>query len=556
MRLKKSLLVLFLIGLSLTGVQAKRYALIMGSNYTGNAAGIPPLELCEADAALMEQTLRANGSYDDVKVLLGRMVVATNVEQAMKQLASKVTSADTVAIYFSGHGTYGRDATAPNGIRNFIVMFDRPHVSDEQINEWMKGIKTQRVAFIFDCCYSGGIAKKGRKGAGDIPVAPGSDGIVIQNGDENFYFQNRAIIASSDSNETSIEVRGNINHGIFTYWFSQGLLPANGDLNRDGTVTALEAFEWSSRRVTQNAKEYNHAQNPQISGNAKGIFLAGKIVPVAPEPNKPEPPKPDPQKPEPQKPEPQKPEPEVVTPNIPNVEPTPQPNVNTNGNVTIATTILKSILSGTQTPDPMMTLRRMRGVDGDRKIKVRFSGKEYPTNVVWVDRAGLKAATGEDIPLGTYTIGRNGTPTEIQNRVALLQVTGVPAGVHEVQIEADDYPIIKENIGVENGIPIKEFIVASMRGTGSIRGKVFLKNVEQPLAGQTVWMPTVVGTNQVHKMKTMTDGSFWFLNLPPGKYYTIKATFEENLKLDNQNLVVKEGDTTKVDVILNSKNFK
>lgn len=552
MRLNKTIVLCIMLCLSGGALQAKRFALVIGSNYQGNAAGIPELELCERDADLMQQTLKAQGSYDSATVLLGRMVTASRVQAALQDVAKNAGPTDVVTIYFSGHGVFQRDASAPNGLRNYIVMFDRPHVSDKELNEWLKGIRTPNVTLILDCCFSGGIAKKGRRGIGDVPVSDNSGGTVIQDGDDNFYFQNKAIIASSDANETSIEVRGAINHGVFTYFFAQGLVPANGDLNKDGTVTALEAFEWSAKRVAAEAAKYNnHQQHPQISGNAKGIFLAGRErpapTPVPPEPNKPEV--------EPNKPEP----PPVVTPNEPappNVEPPPNPNPVTAGQVQLATTILRSNLSLPQTGNPEFTLRQSRGIEQDRKIKVRFSGKEYPATVMWVDSNGLKAATGLSVPLGTYTVGRNGTPTVVPNQVAIINVTGVPAGVHEVQIDVDDYAPIKETVGVEQGLPVKKFIVASVRGTGTIRGRVFLKNFEQPLPGQTIWMPTVTATNQVHRMKSQEDGSFWFMNLPPGKYYEIKASFEENIKLDNQRITVRDGATTELDIVLTRSNFK
>lgn len=537
---KRSLIKLPLILLALCAsagaLQAKRFAVVIGSNYEGNAAGIPALELCERDAALMQQTLKSQGAYDEANVLLGRMVTASRVEALFEQVAKAAGPADVVTIYFSGHGTYARDSSAPNGMRNFIVMFDRPHVSDKELNEWLKGIRTPHVTLILDCCFSGGIAKKGRRGVGDVPVSEGAEGTVVQNGDENFYFQNKAIVASSDANETSIEVRGNINHGVFTYWFAQGLNPMNGDLNKDGTVTVLEAFEWSAKRVTAEAAKFNHRQTPQISGNARGIFIAGRERPA---------PGPQPQ------PQPDKPEPPVV-PTPPNVEPPPNPSPVTAGQVQIATTILRSTLSGPQAGDPVFTLRQSRGVEADRQIKVKFSGQEYPATITWVDQNGLRAATGQNVPLGTYTVRQVVRP----NQVAIINVTGVPAGVHEVQITADDYPLIKETIGVETGLPVKKFVVASLRGYGTIRGKVFLKNFEQPLAGQMIWMPTVVATNQVFKMRSLEDGSFWFFNLPPGKYYEIKASFEETIKLDNQRITVRENDTTKVDIVLNRSNFK
>ena len=83
-----------------------------------------------------------------------------------------------------------------------------------------------------------------------------------------------------------------------------------------------------------------------------------------------------------------------------------------------------------------------------------------------------------------------------------------------------------------------------------IRGHVYMKNFESPVQGQDVWMPTVIGTTQVFRMRTTSDGSFWFLNLPPRTDYTIKASFRENLPLDGERLRVDSGTVTKVDVVL------
>jgi hypothetical protein len=66
-------------------------------------------------------------------------------------------------------------------------------------------------------------------------------------------------------------------------------------------------------------------------------------------------------------------------------------------------------------------------------------------------------------------------------------------------------------------------------------------------------MPTVKTTNQIHKMKSIGDGSFWFLNLPEGSDYFIKASFLESLPLDNRYLTVQSGKTTKLDIVLNKK---
>lgn len=531
-------------------LEAKRVAVIFGSNYKGNDAGIPELDLCEADAALMEQSLKAKGKYDQAKVLLGKMVTATAVKATMQEIAGSTSKDDVVFFYFSGHGTYQRDAASPNGLRNYIVMFNRPHVSDKELSDWMSGIRSKKV-FVFDACFSGGIVAKGRRGVGDVPVANNSPGTVIENGDQDFYFKDAVLIGSSDSNETSIEIRGSINHGIFTYWFAQGLDPVNADLNKDGSVSLYESFTWSQQRVVDGAAKFNHPQHPQLRGNASGYLVAGNVQPVPPQPlpqpNKP----PEPHTPQPdvspQKPpeNPVKP-PDPVTPSEPAVVDNGPQN---QGNIEVCTTVLKSHLAGVTTLDAAERLKKSREGDSDRKIRVMMNGKEYKTTIDWLDEAQFAAACGEKIPLGVYS--HNGTV--FKNRVAKLNVQGVPAGVQEIQLEADDYPVIREVVGAEKGQTKKTLIVASLAGYGTIRGKVFYKNFEQPLAGHDIWMPTVTGVNVIYKMKSTSDGSFWFLNLPPGKQYFIKASFLENLPLDSKYLEVKAGAVTKVDVVLARK---
>ncbi len=556
MLLKRShllVLALLTIGFAAPSLEAKRIAVIIGTNYKGNDAGIPPLDLCEADAKLMERSLKAYGGYDDARVLLGSMVTASRIRDAIKEVAAKSSKDDSIFFYFSGHGTYQRDAKSPNGLRNYIVMFNRPHVSDKELSDWMSGIKG-KITFVFDCCFSGGIVQKGRRGVGDIPMAENSPGTVIENGGRDFYFKDAVLIGSSDANETSIEIRGSINHGIFTYYFAQGLNPRNGDLNSDKSVTLYEAFTWSAKRVTQHAKKFNHKQNPQIRGNASGYIVSGRLEPVQPpEENQPD------ETPEVVTPQPdvspQKPPADPVAPADPVTDEEPavvDHGPAQQGGIQICTTILKSRQAGPTPLDPMVRLKRNRLGDEVRKVRVLFSEKEYKTNIQWLDERRFAAICGEQIPLGFYSYRGK----VYRNQVALLTVSGVPAGVHEVRIEADDYPVIKKMAGVEKRRTDKMLVVASLAGFGTIRGKVFYKNFEQTVPGHEVWMPTTTTTNQQYKMKTTSDGSFWFLNLPPSSYYTIKASFLENLELDNKRLSVKAGAVTTVDVVLNRKSVK
>ena len=528
---------------------ARRVALLIATNYKGNQAGTPPLKQCERDAKLIKKGLHKHGKFDRVEVLLGKMVTGKNISTAIFKLNKNINRKDTFLIYFSGHGTYQRDDSAPNGIRNFLLMYRRPHLPDNILDNWIRKVNTKKLVWIFDACHSGGIAGKSKlsRGSGLVPIAKGQRGKVIENGDENLFFGNRAMIGSSSANETAIEVGSPINHGIFSYFFAQSLEPKKGDLNDDGTVTLLEAFSWSKPRVEKMAGRYDHKQTPLIGGRVSGIYVAGRQSPKPPPITKPPPTSQAP----PPKPAPAKPVPSITQPAEPikDTEPPARPHKK-RGKVVLYTTIYKSIMAGPTPTDPNKIIARNKRPDGVRKISLSLSSHNYPLQLEWLNERKLSKESGERIPLGVYS--HRGSA--YKNRVAKITVEGVPTGVHEILLKADGYPVIKDRIGVEKkGEYNKLFIVASLAGYGTIRGKVFLKNFGSPLSGHRIYMPVIKQTNQTHSALSAKDGSFWFLNLVPAKDYFVKASFAENLPLDNKKLEVKANTTTNVDVVLSRK---
>lgn len=545
----------------------ERYGLFIGTNYKGNQAKIPELNLCEADASFLREKVMKSGNFKDITVLLGAQVTRENVKNAMTAIGKSAKKDDTVFIYFSGHGMYMKDAKAKNGMRNYLICYDRPHISDEELNDFLDDIKSEKTVLVMDCCYSGGIAKKGKntRGAAEIPIAQGNDGVVRQN-QEDYFFQNKAVISSSDADQTSIEVGGTINHGIFTYNFGNALEKA--DLNNDKVVTALEAFFVSQGETIKMAKQFSHEQNPQISGNAAGIYLSGSPKPVTPpkppanlEVAQPLPPPPPATTTTEQVntvvinsttpttvaiPEPQTSPANTTTVPIPpvlNVEP-PAPPAVTTGSILVNTTVIRdSNYGGVALKSPYDLLnRKSKQQNGEsfqsRKIKVLVDDVEYPVFVstnkskVW----GATSRNGQILPGDIYSI----------------KIDKLPSGVHQIEVRADNYPIYKTATAV---IPKETAVVdavLSMEGFGAIQGRVFFKTLDNPIEKQPIYMPTVVSTNQIFKVSTDKDGYFYYTNLQPGKY-EIRASFMEEMKLENSEIIVKPGEITKVEIILNKK---
>jgi archaellum component FlaG (FlaF/FlaG flagellin family) len=544
-----------------------RYGLFIGTNYKGNQAKIPELNLCEADANFLREKVLKSGNFKDIKVLLGAQVTRDNVKNAMQAISKTAKKDDTVFIYFSGHGMYMKDAKAKNGMRNYLICFDRPHISDEELNDFLEDIKSEKTVLVMDCCYSGGIAKKGKntRGAAEIPIAQGNDGVVRQN-QEDYFFQNKAVISSSDSDQTSIEVGGTINHGIFTYNFGNALEKA--DLNNDKVVTALEAFFVSQSETVKMAKQFSHEQNPQISGNAAGIYLSGSPKPVTPpsppanlEVAQPLPPPPPNTTTNTEQinttvinsttpttvalPEPQTAPSNSTTISIPpvlNVEP-PSPPAVTTGSILINTTVIRdSKYAGAANKSPYDILNRkskqQSEASSNRNIKVLIDDKEYPV-VLTANKSKVWGATsrnGQLIPGETYSI----------------KIDKLPSGVHQIEVRADNYPVYKTAAAVIPKETATVEAVLSMEGFGAIQGRVFFKTLDNPIEKQPIYMPTVVSTNQIFKVTTDKDGYFFYTNLQPGKY-EIRASFMEEMKLENSEIEVRPGEVTKVEIILNKK---
>jgi archaellum component FlaG (FlaF/FlaG flagellin family) len=530
-----------------------RYGLIIGTNYKGNSAKIPELALCERDADYLKSQIQKVGEFKDVRVLLGSQVTKENVQKEIDILARKSKKDDTVFLYFSGHGTYQKDAKAPNGLRNYIVCYDRPHISDEELNKYLSKIDSPKTLFMLDCCYSGGIAKKGKntRGSSPVPISEGANGVVKQNS-EDYYFQNKAIISSADDNQTAIEVGGAINHGIFTYNFGRALESA--DLNGDKVVTALEAFFVSKTETEKMAKKFNHEQSPQISGDASGVFLSGKSEPVpAPQPAKPPTNIAQPIPPIQTTPIPDSIPPAdnpVSPPTVVSNEEPPAPAVSKVGTILIRTTIIKAKeLSSNKGNDPYQLLKKQKlpmnstknpsdSLSESRKIKVLIDGQEYPSKILAVKSNiwGASMVNGRLIPGEVYHV----------------RIDGIATGVHKVAVIADEYPQFESALGV---LPNQENILdlsSSIGGYGAIQGKVFYKTLDNPVSNQPIYMPTIVSTRGVQKVFTDSDGNFSFTNLKPGTY-EIRASFAETLNLENSMIVVKPGEVSKVDIVLNVK---
>lgn len=201
--------------------EAKTYIVCIGvQNYPGR---VNDLTLPAKDAMAMKQLFERNGNAE-VILLTNQNATRANIIKAMRQLFSKATPNDAVAIYFSGHGVKGA-LTAYDEHLNYKVLRDI----------FMKTRAGRRFALI-DACHSGSMRKNSNN--------------------EQLRGKNIMFFLSSRTNETSIEYL-TLKNGVFTNYLLKAL-KGGADANKDRVVSAKELYDFVSNGVIKESKGEQH----------------------------------------------------------------------------------------------------------------------------------------------------------------------------------------------------------------------------------------------------------------------------------------------------------
>lgn len=141
---------------------------------------------------------------------------------------------DLVLFYFSTHGGKTEDVEPfdePDNIDEFIIPYKldnqnfSKNILDDELALAFECINSDKIALIFEACYSGGMID----GSSDLKKA------------------GRVIITSTDVNETSYPIFLR-KTWLFPFYLIKGL---NGpaDINKNGEVSAEEAFVYAKKRT-------------------------------------------------------------------------------------------------------------------------------------------------------------------------------------------------------------------------------------------------------------------------------------------------------------------
>lgn len=247
------------------------WAVVIGIDKYPN---IRPLKYAVKDAELFYDHLVKHN-----KIPAENVVLLSNQEATLMKIRSvlgtdlknKAGKDDMVVIYFAGHGATERDAQSPDGdgLEKYLLPFEADlkdlyatALPMEELSRIFNRIRSERLVFIADACYSG--ASGGRTiGAGGMRASI-SEGFI----DRIAGGKGRVIMTASGANEVSAE-KDELRQGVFTYYLIEGL-KGKADTDRDGVVTVDEAFNYVSRQVPAATAQEQH---PVKKGTVEGRLI-------------------------------------------------------------------------------------------------------------------------------------------------------------------------------------------------------------------------------------------------------------------------------------------
>ena len=188
--------------------------------------------------------------------LLGAEATKDNIIESL-QAFFECKNEDTLFLYWAGHGS-----ADGNG---YFIAYDtennnKPNTAIEMnyVKELIENTNAKAVVVMFDCCYSGTVAR----GASDFRATMESSLHVIGKG--------KVIIAACDDYQKAYELE-NENHGRFTYHVLQGLKGNAADIK--GNVNVFNLYTY----VSEEMSKYPDLQTPVFNCTVTSPIILNAI---------------------------------------------------------------------------------------------------------------------------------------------------------------------------------------------------------------------------------------------------------------------------------------
>ena len=216
--------------------QAELYYVIVGG--LGGEPAYADRFLAQTET-LADAAARSLGDESRVTLLNGEDATREALTEALQELARTVTAADTLAVFLVGHGTY--DGT--------VYKYNLPgrDLDGAELGELLGAVPAGRQLVV---------------------NATSASGAVL----ESWAQEGRTLI-------TATRTGGERNATRFAEHWTEALSSEAADTNRNGIITAQEAFEYTERMVAESYENEGTlaTEHPQLAGEPAESFTAARL---------------------------------------------------------------------------------------------------------------------------------------------------------------------------------------------------------------------------------------------------------------------------------------
>ncbi len=219
---------------------AELYYLIVGG--LGGEAAYQ--EQFDKDTAALAAVARRTTAASRVMLLQGEAATREAVNAGLESLKTRAKAADSVVVMLVGHGSYDGEA--------YKLNLPGPDIDGEEFAKLLSAVPARSQLVVNATSASGAILEK-------------------------WAAEGRTLITATRSGFERNATR-------FAQHFAAALAAGSADINKNGAITAQEAFDYASRSVADSfEKEGTLAtEHPQIAGGTAGRFTVARLGSAGP----------------------------------------------------------------------------------------------------------------------------------------------------------------------------------------------------------------------------------------------------------------------------------
>jgi hypothetical protein len=196
-------------------------------------------EFDEATKSLAAVAKKTTGDAARVLVLSGEGATRAALEKSFATLRSKTKPTDSLAVFIVGHGSYDGEA--------YKLNLPGPDITAEELGKLLGGVPA-RSQLIMNATSASGAALDQWKADGRVVITATRSGF--------------------ERNATR-----------FAKQWAAALADGSADINKNGIITAKEAFDYASREVADSFSKDGAlaTEHPQIAGDAAARFTVARL---------------------------------------------------------------------------------------------------------------------------------------------------------------------------------------------------------------------------------------------------------------------------------------